>query len=535
MGIIFLESNGSIDPDKEDWNNIEESNVASEIQAALNWWATRESKAKLTFTYDIHYNIPTSYEPINRPADLNGNTGQSLWISDALTYLGYTKFSSYFDNVYGYNNAIRRLLNTDWAFTIFVIDSSNDTDGKFADNYIAYSYLGGPFMVMNYKNDGYGIANMDAVAAHETGHIFYALDQYTSANSSCTERSGYLGIQNQNSAYPSPGACLSNVDSLMRGGVSGFANGLLDPYARQQVGWRDSNANSIPDIIDFLPTSVLNVYSPDPTNDNTPIYTGSSTTILTYPNMNPYGQKHNITINKIANVQYRVDAGVWMNASPAEGLFDSSVEGFRFIVPQLSGGTHTIEVRALNTAGNWETTYSSDNLTIIRTIQVTNPSANPAVILNDNGRARPLGTNITRLNITVTSDVSSVTIDLSPIGGPAAASTTKILGTDIYRMTTNATAGINLTHNLVVNATDTSGNFNNSVSIPLMVLLRGDIVRDNKIDLKDLLFLRKYLAGLEPSIDPLVADIYPDVGDGNVDLKDLLFLRRNLAGLELLI
>jgi S-layer protein (TIGR01567 family) len=168
-------------------------------------------------------------------------------------------------------------------------------------------------------------------------------------------------------------------------------------------------------------------------------------------------------------------------------------------------------------------------------IQVMNPSTNPAIILNDNGRPRPPGTNITRLNVTVTGNVSSVTIDLSPIGGSAEAPMIKIPGTDIYTITTNATAGINLVNNLVVNATDTRGNFNNSVSIPLTVSLRGDFNGDGKIDLKDLLFLRRHLAGLEPSINPLVADIQPAEGDGKVDLKDLLFLRRHLAGQEPLI
>jgi peptidoglycan/xylan/chitin deacetylase (PgdA/CDA1 family) len=169
------------------------------------------------------------------------------------------------------------------------------------------------------------------------------------------------------------------------------------------------------------------------------------------------------------------------------------------------------------------------------TPQVTNLSANPAIILNDNGRARSPGTNVTRLNVTVTGNISSVTIDLSPLGGSATAPMTRILGTDNYTITTNATAGMNLTNNLVVNATDTNGNFNNSVSIPLTVSLRGDFNGDGKIDLKDLLFLRRHLAGLEPSINPLVADIQPAEGDGNVDLKDLLFMRKYLAGLEPLI
>lgn len=531
VGIIFLESNGSIDIDKEDWTGTEESNVISEIQAGLNWWAAREPKAKLTFTYDIHYQVPTPYEPINRPADPSGANGESLWVADAMSNLSYTKFPSYFDNVYGYDNSIRKLADADWAFTIFVVDSSKDPDGLFADGYFAYAYLGGPFVIMTYDNDGYGIANMDAVTAHETGHIFYALDQYTEAGTPCTGTSGYLAIQNQNSAYPYPGACFSNVGSIMRSQVAPYTNGLLDAYARQQVGWKDSNTNGIFDIIDFLPTSELNVYTPDPTNDNTPTYTGSSTTILTYPNLNPYGEGHNITINIIADVQYRVDAGMWINASPAEGLFDSSMESFTFTVPQLSDGIHTIWARALNSAGNWELAYASDNLTVA-TILVINPSANPSFILNDNGRARPLGTNITRLNVTVMGDVASVTIDLSPIGGSVSAPMTKISGMDIYILTTNASSGINLTNNLLVNATGISGNFNNSLSIPVTVLLRGDIVSDNKIDLKDLLYMRRHLAGLEPSINTLVADIQPAEGDGYVDLKDLLYLRRYLAGLE---
>jgi hypothetical protein len=196
--------------------------------------------------------------------------------------------------------------------------------------------------------------------------------------------------------------------------------------------------------------------------------------------------------------------------------------------------THTVDSSG-NVNETWVNATGRTAPLAFESIQVTNQSANPAIILNDNGRPRPPGTNITRLNVTVTGDVASVSIDLSPIGGSAMSLMTKISGTDIYTTTTNATAGINLTHHFVINATDTSGNFNNSVSIPLTVLLRGDIVRDNKIDLKDLLYMRRYLAGLEPSINIFVADIQPAEGDGKVDLKDLLFLRRYLAGLETVI
>lgn len=197
-------------------------------------------------------------------------------------------------------------------------------------------------------------------------------------------------------------------------------------------------------------------------------------------------------------------------------------------------GTHTVDISG-NINRTWINSTARTTLAGLVPIQVTNPIANPAVILNDNGRARPPGTNMTRLNITVIGDVANVTIDLSPIGGSTAALMTRIEGTDNFTIITNATSGINITNYLMVNATGTSGNFNNSVSVPLTVLLRGDIIRDNKIDLKDLLDLRRYLAGLEPSINPLVADIQTAEGDGNVDLKDLLYLRRYLANLEPLI
>ena len=171
---------------------------------------------------------------------------------------------------------------------------------------------------------------------------------------------------------------------------------------------------------------------------------------------------------------------------------------------------------------------------------VTNPSANPATILNDNGRPRAPGTNISQLNVTVTDDteVDTVTIDLSPIGGSTVAQMTRIPGTDIWSVTTNATAGINLTHNLIVTATDMYGNFNKSVSIPLTVLRRGDVFRDNIVDMKDVVYISRYLAGLEPEVPNLVlvGDVVSENGDptcdGVVDMKDAAYIARYKAGFE---
>jgi len=369
VGIVFLESNGVIDPNTEDWSSSEEANVVNEIYNGLNWWVIRDPRAKLSFTYNIRYRVPTKYEPITRPY-----LDQSLWITDATNYLGFNSYSSYFDNVYDFNNYLRNNLNTDWAYTIFAVDSTNDLDNQFSNGYFAYAYLGGPFTVMTYENDGYGIDYMDAVIAHETGHIFYALDQYYAASQPCYYTSGYLNMPNQNSEY---GSCLSNVPSIMRGQIYPFAIGAIDQYASGQIGWKDSDGDNVFDIIDFYPQSTLNAYSPDPTTDNTPTYTGISKSDSVYPNSNVYGMGSEITVNKIKNVQYRTDSGTWRNANPSSGSFDSSIENFIFTIPELSSGTHKIEVRSYNyPAGRWETAYASDSLTISGGTSITVVSPN---------------------------------------------------------------------------------------------------------------------------------------------------------------
>jgi hypothetical protein len=351
VGIILTESNGSIDPSTEDWTTTEENEVISEIQSGLNWWANianRTIGAKLTFVYDIHLKVPTKYEPINRP-----QSDQGLWITDAMSFLGYNSSSSYITNADYYCNAIRDSYNTDWAYITFVADSSNDADGKFADGrYFAYAYLGGPFLQMTYKNNGWGISRMDQVLAHETGHIFYALDEYAGSNSSKTATSGYLNVPNTN--YNSGIDCIMNNNNVS-----------IEPcqYTLGHVGLRDTDGDGIPDILDVPPDTTLTPYSPDPTTNNTPTYNGSAK-VVPLVNMNPYGLKHNITLNKIVNVQYRIDGGAWMNAVPTDGAFDSAFEYFTFTTFALSSGIHTIEVRAIDSSGNIETSYASDQLTI---------------------------------------------------------------------------------------------------------------------------------------------------------------------------
>ncbi len=340
VGIILPESDGRTDTSTEDWTEEERATVLSEIGAALDWWAALEPNAHLTFIYDdgTAAPIPTGYEPISR-----AYSDEALWIGEVMAAQGYTQ-TSYFDQVRSYNNDLRDIHDTDWAFTIFVVDSSHDDDQRFADGSFAYAYLGGPFLVMTYGNSGYGPQNMDAIAAHEIGHIFLALDQYQAAHQSCTRQSGYLGVENLNSQY---GDCPSNEPSIMRGQVAPYTGGDIDPYARGQIGWRDSDGDGILDPLDTTLSIVSSGYVTDVAQSNVLTFTGS---VRDDPFSSPI--RRSVTINIITHIQYRVTDGEWTAAQPTDGAFDEPQEEFTFTPPPLPTGEHEVEVRVLDSAGN---------------------------------------------------------------------------------------------------------------------------------------------------------------------------------------
>lgn len=343
VGIVLVESNGAIDPSSENWTGEEKQLVFNKTVAALNWWVQLEPKAKLSFIYDDHFSNPlaTSVEPITRP-----QSDQGYWIADAMNELGFTA-SSYFTQVRNYVNWLRTTYQTDWAFTIFVVDSSNDGDNRFSNGYFAYAYLGGPFLVMTYGNNGYGPEYLDAVAAHEIGHIFKALDQYPSAYQGCSARSGYLFVENQNSQY---GSCRSNVDSIMRGQIYPYITKAIDPYAAGQVGWRDSDGDNIFDPLDTSLSLNVTEFSQ---SDNTVAAKG---TAELNPFPSPLGLS--VTINKISKIQYRLGAGAWQMSHPVDGNFDSITEDFELTVANLPVGLNQFEISVVDTAGNVSQSYT---------------------------------------------------------------------------------------------------------------------------------------------------------------------------------
>jgi len=345
--VVLLESDGSIDTQTEDWTTAEVDNVKAEVQEGLTWWETTFHSAlqepplhDLAFHIDFTYAdspVATGYEPITHPSYVD----QELWIDSFLDQVGYNTADDYSDDLVRWNHDQRLAHNTHWAYTVFVVDSSADADGKFSDGYFAYAYVGGPFAVMTYDNNGWGIDRMGQVLAHETGHIFYALDEYPGSDS-YFEHSGYYNTQNLNASDGNPDPS-SRVDSIMAEASrqnAAYAAHTSSPTSLQMIGWQDSDADGIFDVLDVpLEFAGVGAYN---TGADQYEFEGTSSA-GTLANSNPRGASRDITINTVDRIQYRLDGGAWTDGNAYDGYSVSVAQN----VPVTTPGSHTIEFRTI--------------------------------------------------------------------------------------------------------------------------------------------------------------------------------------------
>lgn len=175
----------------------EQTKVVAEVQNGLSYFASANPKAGLTFTYDIrHVSVNVAANP--GAADL-----EAVWRDPAMGALG---FPASWAGVGQYVESLRSGFGTRWTYCAFFT--------KYPLGWFAYAQIGGPRLVMQYDNDGWGVDNIDRVFAHETGHIFNAPDEYAASGCNCGGNWGRFGRPNTNCANCAPGG---GVMCLMKG------------------------------------------------------------------------------------------------------------------------------------------------------------------------------------------------------------------------------------------------------------------------------------------------------------------------------
>ncbi|MGN6544947.1 MAG: dockerin type I domain-containing protein, partial [Aureliella sp.] len=340
---VLLESNGQIDPSTENWNKAHIDEVLSNLDQGLEWWqkllAKQTTVHSLDWVVDRTYAdqpVPTAYEPINRVSN-----DYALWTQEFLTRIGFNKSSSLEQNMRAFNDAQRQKQHADWAFTIFVVDSQQEGDGTFAQGGSfsrAFAFAGGLFFVTPSTRPA-------STFAHETGHMFWARDEYAGGGSYFLQR-GYYATENSNAIDNNPDPNFQQAPSIMSAGAAldtAWQDVVSPANTLAMLGWQDSDGDGIFDVLD-VPLLLDGVGRIDVTTGN--YHFVGKAKAQTLPNRNPAGQGNDITLNKVSRIEARIGAGAWqtiLQPDAYEAPLDLSIP----LAGQTGG---TIQLRAVDAA-----------------------------------------------------------------------------------------------------------------------------------------------------------------------------------------
>jgi hypothetical protein len=251
--IVLFESNGNIDQNISDWTEEQVINIRDETIEGFKWiYDTYKknfpySKVPLTFIINFKY----LKDPVSTGYEMAKGKPIILYQTEFLKHISYedSESNSYSKSLLPMREYLmekRESLNYDYAFSVFV---SNDQGKGLRES--GKAILGGPFAVLSYGNAGYGIKRFSAVLAHETFHIFNALDEYPNSFS-YYNTSGYYGIQNTNAFDSHPRPALRSI-SLMSDFITlnqAYKLKVSSVESFQAIGWRDTDNDGIFDAYD---------------------------------------------------------------------------------------------------------------------------------------------------------------------------------------------------------------------------------------------------------------------------------------------
>jgi hypothetical protein len=178
LGVVIVD--GPTDATR--FTAAEQTKIVAEVQAGAGWLAGFNRWAGVSFAYDVRP-VTIATQP-----DAAASDNESRFRNPAVAALG---FQGNWNGVSDYVNWLRSTKHTNWAYCVFFVKG-------YPVDHFAYASIGGPRIIMEYANDGWGPDNIDRVFAHESGHIFGAPDEYASSGCSCGGSWGRFGEPNSN-------------------------------------------------------------------------------------------------------------------------------------------------------------------------------------------------------------------------------------------------------------------------------------------------------------------------------------------------
>lgn len=357
---VLLESNGAVDENILNWTAQQKTEVLQNITEGLQWWkdllATQSTIMQLDWVIDttfIDTPVETSYEPITRVSN-----DYVKWVPEFLDDVGLSNASNLDAGIRAFNHSQRVKLGTDWSFTIFVVNSRPNQifapGGSFSR---AFAFAGGLYFVTPSNRPA-------STYTHETGHIFWARDEYQGGGNYYQNR-GYYDSQNTNAIDLNPDLNFQQSLSIMSAGVNletAYNTVTTSQATLAQLGWQDSDGDGIFDVLD-VPLQLDGVGRFNATT-NTYQFTGKASA-KALPNRNSSGLQNDITLNRVGRIEYRFDDSAPWTTAVTLNQYQADLN---LSIPVPSGTTGSIQIRAIDprigiTSGVFRGSVSGADLT----------------------------------------------------------------------------------------------------------------------------------------------------------------------------
>lgn len=177
VAVFLVESAGGSDPNVYSWTQSDQDLAFSQVLDGLNWWVEQSRAFNLARPLQFSI-IPFSaanpvcqvpYEPVLHPG-----TDAQLWVSQIMSNVGASS-GNVFERVAAFDRVIRDQNHANWAYSMFIAYNPSPARQSFTDGRASWAYIGGPYTISLFHSFGWQLSR---IVSHETGHIFYACDEY---------------------------------------------------------------------------------------------------------------------------------------------------------------------------------------------------------------------------------------------------------------------------------------------------------------------------------------------------------------------
>jgi hypothetical protein len=350
--VVFVEVK-----DSHNWTTAEENEVKTALEFVKMYYERHFRNVSADFTSRT-FKVGIGWDPMNN--GLNESIDIPPLMREIMSRMDYVgEESEYMEKVNDFNNDARlSYVNTDWVFTIFVVDSSEDPNWSFESKKQMYAAVGGPFMILAYPTMYPGSSTFESFVKHGITLIFWGLpEDLGSYPGNCGDRSGYLNLPHlnktvKNDPLAGPRDCDNEYPDQCTANLGDMTTGVPCNYTMGHMGNVDIDNDNVPDIFDAAPNVIFWGSDIDTLFSlEDPI----KLSVRSRPVINKNSWQQHELINyatEIERVSYTLNSAIGpLLVIPVDGVADELIEQYVINVPFLLPGTSSIEVTAWNNFG----------------------------------------------------------------------------------------------------------------------------------------------------------------------------------------